>query len=146
MEATLVASRALLGVVARSVADALTHVTLPQFRVLVIVSGTGPIRIGKLAARMNAVQSTFSRTVQRMVLMGWLHRAPSSDSRREIVVTVTAKGQALVDQVTAARRAELARILSALSEEEQAALTRAFDTFANAAGEPPLQDLLTLGL
>ena len=35
-EATLRASRALLGIVARSVADALEQVTLPQFRVLVV--------------------------------------------------------------------------------------------------------------
>ncbi|MEA9984222.1 MULTISPECIES: MarR family winged helix-turn-helix transcriptional regulator [Subtercola] len=146
VDATLLASRALLGVVARSMIEALTEVTLPQFRVLVVVSGAGQIRIGDLAARMGAVQSTFSRSVQRMVSAGWLNRTPSPDSRREIVITITAKGQALVDQVTASRRTELARILSALSEEEQVALTVAFDTFTHAAGEIPLHDLLTIGL
>lgn len=146
VDATLLASRALLGVVARSVTQALAVVTLPQFRVLVVVAGTGPIRIGDLASRMGAVQSTFSRNVQRLVSTGWLNRAPSPDNRREIVISITAKGRALVDQVTASRRTELGRILSALSEEEQVALTMAFDAFADAAGEIPFQELLTIGL
>lgn len=43
---TLAASRALLGVVARSVMEALEDVTLPQFRVLVVLTAHGRLPIG----------------------------------------------------------------------------------------------------
>jgi DNA-binding MarR family transcriptional regulator len=74
-DATLLASRALLAVVARSLASALEVVTLPQFRVLVVLSTTGPMRMGALADRMQANQSTFTRTMDRIVAGGWALRA-----------------------------------------------------------------------
>lgn len=43
---TLTASRALLGVIARSLATVMDTVTLPQFRVLVVLSDFGPLRMG----------------------------------------------------------------------------------------------------
>ncbi|WP_158507182.1 MarR family winged helix-turn-helix transcriptional regulator [Subtercola sp. Z020] len=146
VEATLTASRALLGVVARSVAGALAVVTLPQFRVLVVLTGSGPLRIGALAEKMAAQQSTFSRTVERMVAGGWLERSPRPGSRREVLIDITPQGRALVDEVTARRRAELGRILSHLTTEEQAAVTAALALLAQAAGETPAEDLLILGL
>lgn len=146
VEATLTASRALLGVVARSVAEALTIVTLPQFRVLVVLTGSGPVRIGVLAERMGAVQSTFSRTVERMVVGGWLERTASPGSRREVLIHITPQGRALVDEVSERRRLELGRIISRLSRHEQDAVTAALALLAGAAGEPPAEDLLILGL
>ena len=89
VEATLTASRALLGVVARSVGGALEVVSLPQFRVLVLVASEGPLRIGTLAQRMGAVPSTFSRTIDRMADGGWVVRQESPQSRREILVDLT---------------------------------------------------------
>lgn len=146
VEATLTTSRALLGVVARSVADVLHEVTLPQFRVLVVLSSVGTLRIGALAERMNANHSTFSRTIDRMATHGLVDRATSADSRREVLVQVTEKGRALVDQVTASRRAEIAGILSRLTPAEQATVREGQQLFADAAGEPRGLDLLVLGL
>ncbi|RFA15524.1 hypothetical protein B7R22_06770 [Subtercola boreus] len=145
-ESTLTASRALLGIVARSISNALNDVTMPQFRVLVVLSGSGPLRMGALAEKMGAVQSTFSRTIDRMVKGGWVERASSPDSRREVLIFATSQGRALVDEVTERRRAELSRILSALSPEEQAQLASAFDVLARVAGETPAEELLILGL
>ncbi|MCB8043194.1 MarR family transcriptional regulator [Microbacterium oxydans] len=81
-DAVLHASRALLGVVARSIAPALDQISLPQFRVLVVLTATGPLRMGALAERIGAQPSTFSRTVDRMVTNGWLARAANENSRR----------------------------------------------------------------
>jgi hypothetical protein len=48
-DATLTASRALLGVVARSLAEVLEMVTLPQFRILVVIASSGTLKMGTLA-------------------------------------------------------------------------------------------------
>lgn len=146
VEVTLTASRALLGVVARSVTEVLHTVTLPQFRVLVVLSGTGPLRIGTLAERMKANPSTFSRTIDRMVVHGWVDRATSADSRREVLVQITAEGRALVDQVTEKRRHDISAILGRLSPADQKSIAAALALFTEAAGEPHANDLLTLGL
>ena len=145
-DATLTASRALLGVVARSVASALEVVTLPQFRVLVLLSANGPTRIGSLAERMEAVPSTFTRSVDRMVAGGWVARAENPDSRREVLIELTDDGRRLVEAVTERRRREIRDVLKLLSRDDRAVVARAFTLFNAAAGEPTVEDLLTLGL
>lgn len=143
---TLTASRALLGVVARSVASALEVVTLPQFRVLVLLSSQGPMRTGSLAERLGANPSTFSRSLDRIVAAGWVQRESNPDSRREVIIGLSDDGRRLVEAVTERRRREFRTILSRLSPNEQEAVVRAFDLFNAAAGEPTVEDLLTLGL
>jgi DNA-binding MarR family transcriptional regulator len=145
-EATLRASRALLGIVARSVADALEQVTLPQFRVLVVLAGSGAMRMGALAARVGAVPSTFSRTIDRMVDGGWVARQESPQSRRETLVDLTENGRRLVDQVTERRRRQVASVLTSLTTDEQQQIIAALELLSTAAGEPTPEDLLTLGL
>lgn len=145
-DATLAASRALLGVVARSVTAALDVVTLPQFRVLVVLSSAGPTRMSTLAERMGALPSTFSRSIDRMVAGGWVERLPSPESRREVLITLTPGGRELVAEVTERRRLGIAAILSTITTDQQNAVQDALRLFADAAGETPASDLLTLGI
>ena len=122
VEATLAASRALVGVVARSLAEVLEQVTLPQFRVLVVLCGEGPLRSGVLAERLGVHQSTFTRTADRLVAQGWIRREPNAESRREVLVDLTDAGKALVVEVMQARRAEIERILAGASAGERKAI------------------------
>jgi DNA-binding MarR family transcriptional regulator len=145
-DATLLASRALLALVARSVSGALEVVTLPQFRVLVVLSATGPIRMGSLAERVQANQSTFTRSMDRIVAGGWAQRGPSPDNRREVIVSLTPTGQALVEEVMRRRHRELATILDRLTEAERESVRAALELFAIAAGEYDLEELLVLGI
>lgn len=145
-DATLTASRALLGVVARSVASALEVVTLPQFRVLILLSEDGPTRIGSIAERMGVVPSTFTRSVDRMVAGGWIARAENPENRREVLIELTDDGHRLVEAVTERRRREIRGVLELLSDDDRELVARAFSVFNAAAGEPTVEDLLTLGL
>lgn len=145
-ESTLIASRALLGIVARSMVAALHEVTLPQFRALVILSSAGPLRMGAIAERMGTHPSTLSRTVDRLVHGGWVERVINEDSRRETLILLSPKGRQLVDEVSEQRRAQLREILAELTPEAQEKLADAFDVFASAAGEPNSRDLLILGI
>lgn len=146
MDATLVASRALVGVVARSLAEVLEHVTLPQFRVLLVLSAERPLRSGILAERLGIHQSTFTRTADRLVAQGLIRREPNAESRREVLVDLTEAGQAFVAAVLEARRAEVERILGRVPARERTTIRAGFEAFANAAGEPAASLLLTLGV
>jgi len=119
---------------------------MPQFRVLVVLDGAGPQRMGDLAERVGVHPSTLSRTVDKLVGAGWLERASGEESRREVHVGLTAQGQRLVDEVTTQRRSGIARVLASLPADERAAVHRGMSVFASAAGEASPRDLLELGL
>jgi DNA-binding MarR family transcriptional regulator len=145
VQTTLVASRALLGVTARSMSTALGRVTLSQFRVLVLLAASGPLRTGTLAERSQVHASTLTRTADRLVRAGWVRRIDNPLSRREVLIELTDAGAELVAEVTARRQAELTEILSRVPRAQQAIILAGFEAFAAAAGEPDPQDLLVLG-
>ena len=140
------ASRALLAIVARSIAPVLEELTLSQFRVLVLLDTRGPTRVGTLAAQLEVHPSTFSRALDRLEAAGWVARAANADSRREVLVSITGAGSVLVGEVSAKRRAELDRVVAALPGDERDQVLRALAVFADAAGEPSTSDLLVLGM
>lgn len=144
--ATLVASRSLFGFVAQSLAPALDELTMPQFRVLVVLSGAGPLRMGDLAERIGVHPSTLSRTVDRLVAGEWMERASAEESRREVHVKLSDRGRALVNDVTDRRRTQIVRVLTSLPDADRAAVRRGMELFAAAAGEAAPEDLLELGL
>lgn len=146
VESVLRASRALLGVVAQSVVEALESVTLPQFRVLVVLASSGPAPIGVLAATLGSVPSTFSRFLDRMEEAGLVARQPSPGSRREVLIALEPRGAAIVEEATERRRRAIAEILRRLGSAERAALVAALDSFSLAAGEPAPETLLVMGL
>ncbi len=143
----LVASRALLAVVARSVAPALELVTLPQFRVLVVLSAAGvPLRTGALADAIGVHRSTFSRSADRLVAGGWVQRVDNPDSRREVLIELTARGADLVALVSQRRREEIVAILETMTADDRALAARGLAAFAQASGEPHPSDLAALGM
>lgn len=145
--AFLTASRALLGVVARSVAPALDKITVPQFRVLVVLSNApGPMRSGELASALGIQPSTFTRTADRMVSAGWITRKENPDNRREHLVALTPAGKRCVTQVTNRRHKEIKQILGNLDAKQLKSVLAAMDAFSAAAGEPRPADLTSLGL
>src|SRR3954462_10446513 len=146
VEATLSASRPLVGVVARSLAEVLDQITLPQFRVLDVLCAEGPLRSGVLAERLGIHQSTFTRTADRLVTQGWIRREVSPESRREVLVDLTDSGRDLVLGVMRARRANIEAVLQAAPPAQRDAIRSGFEAFAAAAGEPDAALLLTLGV
>jgi DNA-binding MarR family transcriptional regulator len=136
-DAVLVASRALIGVAARSLAATEDTVTLVQYRALVLLASRGDLNVGALADALDIHQSTATRLCDRLVTKGLVDRATSTESRREVLVGLTAAGLELIGSVTARRRREISKILARLLPEQRARLIEAFTTFADAAGEAP---------
>ncbi|HEY2428969.1 MAG TPA: MarR family transcriptional regulator [Acidimicrobiales bacterium] len=137
-DAVLTASRVLVAVAARSLAD-MGDVTLPQYRALVVLSSRGPQPVGALAEALAVNPSTATRLAERLVRHGLIRKDPSASDRREVVVSLTAEGRGLIAGVTARRRHEIARILRRVPLEQQARLVEALRMFADAAGEAPEQ-------
>jgi DNA-binding MarR family transcriptional regulator len=138
-DAVLLASRVLASVAARSIADVGGDLTLPQYRALAILSSRRPQTMADLAAALNVDPSTASRLCDRLVRKRLIHREPSPLSRRQVEVSISDRGAAIVDAVTKRRRRVLAGILRSVPAAERSTLVASLQAFGAAAGEVPEQ-------
>ena len=145
VESAMRASRALLSIVVKSLAPVLEEVTPGQLRALVVLGSQGAQRAGVLAGMLGVHPSTFTRTVDRLAAGGWVTRSENPDSRREVLVELTPRGERAVAAVGRGRRRELVQVLSTLPPEEQQRVAQGFESFARACGEPSLVELAWLG-
>ncbi len=139
-DAVLTASRVLVAVAARSLADHESVVSLPQYRALVVLGSRGPQRPVDLALALGVDPSTATRMCDRLVRKRLITRRRDVGDRRVVQVDLTAAGRRLLGRVTEHRRREIDRILEAVDPSERANLVRAFKTFGAAAGEIPEGD------
>src|SRR5246127_3956742 len=117
-DALLTASRLLVAISARSIAQVGETITTAQFRTLVILSNKGPVNLATLAGLLDVQPSTTGRMVDRLVSVGLIDRRPHPNSRRELVAQLTAHGREVVRRVTAHRRDEIARIVEMMPPRE----------------------------
>jgi DNA-binding MarR family transcriptional regulator len=139
-DAVLTASRVLVAVAARSLAEHESAVSLPQYRALVVLGSRGSQRPVDLAQALGVDPSTATRMCDRLVHKHLITRRRDVVDRRVVLLDLSASGRRLVERVTRSRRDEIERILEAVDPADHAALVRAFTTFGQAAGEIPEGD------
>ncbi|MFJ9543793.1 MarR family winged helix-turn-helix transcriptional regulator [Streptomyces sp. NPDC101225] len=135
--AVLTASRLLVAVSARSLAEVEDRVTLPQFRMLVVLSTRGATKLVTLADLLQVAPSTAMRMVDRLIAAGLADRQTNPGNRRETLLQLTEEGRRTVADVTVRRRTEIAAIVERLSPIQRLALVEALGAFNTAGGEPP---------
>jgi DNA-binding MarR family transcriptional regulator len=136
IDAVMRASRALVGIAAASIAEVDDAVTLPQLRVLVMVSTRGPMNLAAVAAGLEVSASNASRICDRLMKAGLLDRREDPADRRNVTLTITDRGQAIFNKVSQHRRRAIERVLRNLDARQRQQLAEALDTLATAAGEP----------
>jgi DNA-binding MarR family transcriptional regulator len=140
VQALMAASRAFVGLTARSLAGVDGDVTLPQFRALVVLAVRGPQRSVDIAEELRVNPSTGTRMCDRLVRKGLIKRVRSTSDRRVVRLRLTSKGHDIVEQVVTRRKAELEQLVAATADLWQPAVIEALSAFAAAAGEVPEQD------
>ena len=140
MQALMAASRAFVGLTARSLAGVDGDVTLPQFRALVVLAVRGPQRSVDIADELRVNPSTGTRMCDRLVRKGLVKRVRSTSDRRVVRLRLTANGHDIVETVVARRRAELEELVAATADRWQPEVIEALNAFAAAAGEVPEPD------
>jgi len=143
LDAVVTASRALVAMAARSLADAGEEVTLTQYRSLVVLASRGPQGIAELADTVAVTAPTASRLVDRLVRKGLVRRRTDRSDRRHVRIALTLAGRELVDLVTERRRHEMASLLASIPPETLEPMATGLRHLAAAAGEVPEQDWST---
>ena len=131
-DALLEASRALVAVAARSMADIADRLTLAEFRALVVLHRTGPLPVTLLAERVGVHQSTATRIAARLGRRELVASEKSPEDRRLTVVRLTPAGRSLVEGVIARRRADIAEVVRRLPKSRVAQVSTALQAFADA--------------
>ena len=140
VDAVLGASRALVAVAARSLANVAEDVTLAQYRVLIELAARGPQRLADLATALGVDRSTATRRCDRLVRKRLVQRRRTNQDRRGVRVSLTTAGGELVAEVSRRRRAEIATIVERMPKAHRRPVLNALRAFAEAAGEVPEQD------
>ncbi|GAA1219272.1 MarR family transcriptional regulator [Kitasatospora nipponensis] len=145
--AVLTASRVLVAISARSLGEVEESLTLPQFRMLVVLQTRGALSLSRLAEHLAVNPSTALRMIERLVAAGMVAREASASDRREVRIDLTEEGVRTVVDATDRRRAEIARVVSAMPQDQRSGLVSALRAFATAGDEPtaPAKHLDLLG-
>jgi len=136
-EAIILASRAMVATSARSLAEVAEDVTLPQYRTLVVLAHQGPRRLADLAEALAVSPSTATRMCDRLVKKRLVHRSRDELDRREVNLTVTGAGRALVERVIERRRQQVHALLQHIPASRRSTLVESLTTLAAAVGEAP---------
>lgn len=131
-DALLDASRALVAVAARSLADVADRLTLAEFRALVVLHRAGPLPVTLLAERVGVHQSTATRIAARLGRRELVASDKSPEDRRLTVVRLTPAGRSLVEGVIARRRADIAEVVKRLPKARVVQAHAALQAFAEA--------------
>ncbi len=140
VDAVLTASRVLVAIAARSLADAGEEVTLTQYRSLVVLASRGPQSVAALAEAVAVTAPTASRMCDRLVKKGLVRRRTDRHDRRQARIALTDAGRQIVDTVSACRRREIAALLDAIPPDTQRSVVAALAKLSEVAGEVPEQD------
>lgn len=133
----LVATGALVGIAARSLAEVGDDVTLAQQRVLVLLAATDDRTMGDIAEQLAVNPSTATRVCVRLEDKKLIRRHTDVDDRRTVRVQLSARGRRLVERVMDRRRVMITEVLTAMPVAARTRLADALVEFARAAGDLP---------
>jgi DNA-binding MarR family transcriptional regulator len=131
-EAMLAVARLAMDASVRA-ADDLGGLSPVQVRALTALRLTAGANLAALAEEMGVTVSTASRLVDRLVSAEWVHRGPSPHNRREISLSLTAAGKALLRRFDDRRVMHMRDCLARLAPERQDEVVAALSDFAAGA-------------
>jgi DNA-binding MarR family transcriptional regulator len=109
------------------------NLTMPQFRLLLVLALRGGAAGHDLAESMGVSLATITGIVDRLAAQDLVTRREDPRDRRVRRVELTPAGRGLVDDIAAAGTASQRRLLDRLSLDDLTILERAFGLLADAA-------------
>jgi DNA-binding MarR family transcriptional regulator len=99
-------------------------VTLTQLSAMGTLSKSGPMSAGELAACERVQPPSMSKVLANLEERGLVRRAVHPDDRRQVILAITDKGEALLESERRTRDTWLTRRLAALTGEQRDLLRR----------------------
>ena len=135
VDCMLATSRLITAVVAQTLATVEESISVPQLRVLVMLQYDGPMNLTSVAEGLGVNPSNASRTCDKLATAGLVERRDDERDRRHLKISLTEKGQRLVDSLMDERRVLFDEIVAGMKPVDQRRLSRALGAFLNAADQ-----------
>lgn len=129
-------SRVLVAIAVRTVGHSGVDLTMPQYRILVVLATRGPQRTVDLAVEQAVRPSTITRACDRLIRRGLVRRYHRPPDRRIAWLALTEAGRDLVGDVMRRRRAEFEKLVATVDAADVTLVTQVLDSLVRAAGEP----------
>jgi DNA-binding MarR family transcriptional regulator len=108
-------------------------VTMSQVKAMLTISMKSIASVGDIAQVTGVGLPAASTTVDRLVNLGWAHRAEDPNDRRRTLVRLTDEGRQIIDTVWRLRRDLLQTWVGRLNDEDKASLARGMAALGAAA-------------
>jgi DNA-binding MarR family transcriptional regulator len=139
-EAMMAVSRTMTAIVARTFHDVEAQITVPQLRVLVLLSSRGPMNLTTIARHLDVNPSNAGRTCDQLVGSKQVSREPDPQDRRSAVLRLTERGTNFVADLMAARRKLINDAIAPMSPSDQDILARGLEAFLAAITVAPIEE------
>jgi DNA-binding MarR family transcriptional regulator len=110
-----------------------SHLTLTQFKILMLLSRHGNVSGGELAGLLGIGLAALSGMIDRLVQQDLVARTEDLRDRRVRRIGLTKKGAELIESILNAGGARMVSLLSRLSAEELEVVARASELMVKAA-------------
>lgn len=108
-------------------------VSASQIRVLFILEHSDGINLRMLAEALGSTPPSTSRLCDRLQAVGFVERAPSTSSRRELRLHLSRRGRSYLAELRARREAALQSVLEQMPVAKRTALLEGLEAFCAAA-------------
>jgi MarR family transcriptional regulator, 2-MHQ and catechol-resistance regulon repressor len=102
--------------------EVISPLTSTQFGVLETLYHLGPLCQGELSEKLLKSSGNVTLVLDNLEKQGWIERIRQSDDRRKIVIHLTQAGKDLISPLFPKVAAEIEKIFSALTTQEQQSL------------------------
>jgi DNA-binding MarR family transcriptional regulator len=110
-----------------------TGLSMPQISILMQLHHKGPCGMSEVSDRFDISAAAASQLVDKLVHAGYLERTEDPSDRRAKLLSLSAKGEELIQQGTEERYRWMDDLTSKLSTEEQVKVVEALDILTKAA-------------
>lgn len=108
-------------------------VSASQLRVLFILEHNEGINLRTLADALSSTPPSVSRLCDRLQAVGFIERTPSSNSRRELQLHLSARGHAFLQDLRSRRELELKAVIARMPPKRRAAMLDGLEAFCDTA-------------
>lgn len=137
VDALAALSRILVGLTARSLSMLDIDLTLSQYRIVMVLAARGPQRTVDLARELTVHPSTVTRTCDRLIRRGLVHRQHRQLDRRVAWLALSEAGKELIGQLMLRRTAEIRRLVETVPVDDPRQVARVLGAIVSSAGDLP---------
>jgi DNA-binding MarR family transcriptional regulator len=130
-------SKILVAIAVRSLAEVDENLTMRQFRALATLSSGAACGPSSLSCALGVRASTVTRLCSQLTRKGLICKLVSEVDGRRVILRLTPRGEALIDEVWERRKLAIAGHISGINSPERGALLLALSRF-NSGGTPEL--------